>query len=48
MDSVYHVPQDELHGILLDLTEMPGLKILQDVYFNLVMFCRNSCRVVVQ
>lgn len=37
MDSVYRIPKNELHKMIADLLEMPGLETIHEVDFNSVL-----------
>ena len=37
LDSVYHVPKDEIGRMIKDLIEMPGIEVIQEMDFNTIL-----------
>ena len=39
MDRVYQVPKEEIRRIITDLVDMPGIEIINEIYFTAVLSC---------
>jgi len=39
MDKVYHLPKDEIGRMVVDLIQMPGIEIVQECDFAVVLSC---------
>ncbi len=39
MDRVYHVPKKEIRGIITDLVDMPGIEVIHEIDFTVVLSC---------
>jgi predicted nucleic-acid-binding protein len=37
LDRIYHVPKDEIGGMIKDLIEMPGIEVIQEVDFKTIL-----------
>ncbi|MDP2854891.1 MAG: PIN domain-containing protein [Smithellaceae bacterium] len=37
LDRIYHVPKDEIGRMIKDFIEMPGIEVVQEVDFNIIL-----------